>query len=109
MKFKQLCFILQTQSPDTILEGMPLIYWVLKKPECIALLLNNGANPNICCHVHEDLSATPLYLVSHGLRVSKRMSKRNLVQEILEWWGAESTRYSDFYIVDIAARNEILL
>jgi len=34
-------------SPDTVLKGLPLLYWTLKKPECVALLLNQGTNPNI--------------------------------------------------------------
>jgi len=114
MKFKQLCSVLKNYPPDTVLQGFPLLYWALKKPECVALLLNNGANPNICCPVKEDLYVSPLYIVENGLRTSRRRYKKKLVRELLEWYGAEAIRYSDFCIVDIRPRaktlpNEIIL
>ena len=115
MKFKQLCSVLKTYSPDTVLKGFPLLYWSLKKPECVALLLNQGANPDISCPIEEDLHVSPLYVVENGLRVSKRHDKSELVRELLEWHGASAIRYSDFCVVDIKPRtnepctNEIIL
>ncbi len=114
MKFKQLCSVLKNYPPDTVLKGLPLLYWALKKPECVALLLNKGANPNIRCPVKEDLHVSPLYAVENCLRISKRHEKSELVRELLEWYGASAIRYSDFCIVDIRPRakplpNEIIL
>lgn len=107
MNFKQLCFVLQTYSPDTVLKGLPLLYWTLKKPECVALLLQQGANPDIRCHVAEDLNVSPLYAVQNGLRISKRREKSELVRELLEWHGATAIRYSDFCVVNIQPRAKI--
>ena len=114
MNFEQLCLILRTYSPNTLLQGLPLLYWVLKMPECVALLLNEGANPDIRCPVEEDLHVSPLYAVENGLRISKRLEKSELVREILEYYGASAIRYSDFCVVEIQPRtkplpNEIIL
>jgi hypothetical protein len=115
MKFRHLCSTLKTHHPDTVLKGFPLLYWALKNPECVALLLNKGANPNVRCPVAEDLNVSPLYVVENGLRISKRYEKSELVRELLEWYGASAIRYSDFCIVEIKPRvkppliNEIIL
>mgnify|MGYP001466182989 CR=1 FL=1 len=110
MKFKQLCTVLQTYSPDALYQGLPLLFWALKKPKCVALLLKYGANPDISCSVDEDLHVSPLYIVQNGLRTSKNMLKSELVREILQWHGASAIRYSDFCVVEIKARtNEIIL
>lgn len=115
MKFKQLCSTLKKYSPDTVLKGLPLLYWALKKPECVALLLNQGANPDISCPINENLVVSPLYVVKNGLRISKHSDKNELVCELLEYYGASAIRYSDFCIVEIKPRvkppliNEIIL
>ena len=110
MKFNNLCSILKTHSPDAVYRGLPLLYWALKKPDCVALLLKEGANPDISCSIDDDLCVSPLYVVENGLRTSRRRYKRQLVHEILELYGASAIRYSDFCVLDVRPySNEIIL
>lgn len=110
MKCKQLRTVLKTYSPDALHQGLPLLYWALKKPECVALLLNHGANPDISCLINEELQVSPLYAVQYGLRASKRRVKSELVRELLELYGASAIRYSDFCVVEIQqSTNELIL
>jgi len=111
MKFKRLWSVLQSHSPDTLLDGLPLLYWALKKPKCVALLLRVGANPDIHCRVDNDLCVSPLYSVEFHLRAAKSKAKQKIVCDILKYYGAHSIRYSDFCVVDIhlSGYREIVL
>lgn len=111
MKFKKLVRVLQEYSPNTTYKDRPLLYWALSSPSCTALLLQCGADPNICICLSEDLKVSPLYAHTHGLRNSKNQDKNDLIYDILMYYNAESIRYSDFCAVNIfdEISNEIIL
>jgi hypothetical protein len=106
MKLTHLCTTLKSQSPDTLLKGLPLLFWALRRPECVALLLQSGADPDIRCNIKEDLCVSPLYTLEYNLRTFKDQVIKEVVAELLELYGASAIRYSDFCVVDIHSRQK---
>jgi len=106
MKLTHLCTTLKSQSPDTLLKGLPLLFWALRSPECVALLLQSGADPDIRCNIEEELCVSPLYILEYNLRTFKNQVKKEVVTELLELYDASAIRYSDFCVVDIHSRQK---
>ena len=105
MKLKQLFTTLKYHSPDTLQKELPLLYWGLRSPECVALLLQSGADPDIRCNINEDLCVSPLYILEYNLRTFKNQMKKEVVSDLLQYYGAKSIRYSDFCVVDIVNKD----
>jgi len=104
MKLAHLCTTLKSYPPNTLVKDLPLLYWALRRPECVALLLQYGADPNIRCNINEDLCVSPLYTLKYNLRTFKNQMKKEVVSDLLQYYDAKSIRYSDFCVVDIDQR-----
>lgn len=96
MKRKKLRKILLTHSPDMISNGFPLLYWAFEYPRCVELLLIYGADPNIAIHFDPDSRVTPLYWLKN-----EKKKSHNKTRALLEQYGGEYIRYSDFIAIDI--------
>ena len=93
--------LLSSNSPHAHWRNKPLLFWALKDPDHVAVLLEHGANPNIKCWLDPDLCVSPLYAVTRNMRRPKDPDMKKLVQDILKFCGARAVRYSDFHIIDI--------
>ena len=97
MKVRKIRKILRTYSPNVLVDGKPLLFWTLKYPKCVALLLVHGADPNIKMKLADDYHVTPLYFLN------KIKKPRRETVWLLEKYGGEYTRYSDYITINIKA------
>lgn len=102
MKLKQLKLFLKYNQIDMRIRGQPLIFWTLKYPQCLYLMLERGADPNVRLEFGPDVSVTPLYYVrkTKNMRKVKRSHKKQTTQ-LLREYGGEYIRYSDYTAIDI--------
>lgn len=102
MKRKKLRKILRTHSPDTISNGFPLLYWMFEYPRCVELLLIYGADPNIMIYYDQDYRVTPLYWLKNNKKESHKKKSHKRTKALLEEYGGEYIRYSDFIAINIS-------
>jgi len=67
--------ILRTNSPDTIVNGKPLLFWTLDKPKLVHLLLDTDANPNIDFEIEPGISVTPLFVTKLFIEKLNRLRR----------------------------------
>lgn len=93
--------LVDMQDPNASRRGKPLMFWALKHPTCVVELLARGADPNIRCHINDELCVSPLYALTHGLRMPREPGRANMVKKMLLYFGGRAVRFSDYCVIDI--------